>query len=223
MSKIFATFGASAPSTPKHERNVRRFESRAHGPLRFRAVAAVAFLLALTCGVPLSAAAEPIGATFVVVAFDDPQPTDELFAQSWPRLIEENNRDSAALFPGLKPLPGHNAALSLAVVSFAIPGGEAVLSIYTGPLPRCQGAGTLKGTGPVALPCPARLTIRRGGAFRTVDLGFVCRVAPVTALSRTLATFDADANVIRLSAQVGGRPVQTAGDNVSCTRAIPLN
>ena len=194
-----------------------------HGPVHLRAVAAVFLSLALASSVPSAVGAEPISATFVVVAFDNPQPSDEIFARSWPGLIEENNRDSAKLFPGLNPPPGHNAALSLAVARFAIPGGEAVLSIYTGPLPRCQGAGSLRGTGAVALPCPARLTIRRGDAFRTVDLGFVCRVAPVTALSRTLATFDGDADVIRLSAQVGGRPVETAGDNVRCRRAIPLN
>ena len=193
------------------------------GSLHLRAVAAVFLSLARACSVTSAAAVEPISATFAVVAFDNPQPSDMLFSRSWPNLIQENNRDSTALFPGLNPPPGHNAALSLAVARLAIPGGEAVLSIYTGPLPRCQGAGSLRGTGAVALPCPARLTIRRGSSFRTIDLGFVCRVAPVTSSSRTLATFDAEANVIRLSAEVGGRPVETAGDNVPCGRAISLN
>ena len=194
-----------------------------HASLNLCAVAAGFLALALACNVTSAAAAETISAAFAVVAFDNPQPSDDLFARSWPGLIEANNRDSAKLFPGLKPPPGHNAALSLAVARLAIPGGEAVLSIYTGPLPRCQGAGSLRGTGAVALPCPARLTIRRERSFRTVDIGFVCRVAPVTSSSRTLATFDADANVIRLSAEVDGRPVETAGDNVPCGRAIPLN
>jgi len=161
--------------------------------------------------------------TFRIEQFEDPQMSDILFAQSWPRLIEENNRESARFFPTLKPLPGHNSALSLSVAKVPIPSGEAIISIYTGPFPHCQGVGEAHNSEAIAIPCPARMTILRGNTVKTIDLGMVCRVGPVTSSSRATAVYDPKMNAIRLSATVEGKRVDVAGENTSCERTIPLS
>ena len=167
--------------------------------------------------------AQPAPIAFRIEQIEDPRPSDLLFAQSWPDLIEENNRESARLFPSLKPAPGHNSALSLTVARVPIPAGEAVISIYTGPFPHCQGVGEIHNSDPLAIACPGRLTIVKYGAARTINLGMVCRVGPVTNSSRALAFYDPQANAIRLSAMVNGRLVDFAGDGVACGRVIPLS
>ena len=160
---------------------------------------------------------------FRIEQFEDPQPTDILFSESWPRLIDENNRESTKFFPSLKLKPGHNAALSLTIAKVAIPAGEAIISIYTGPFPHCQGIGEIHNLDPVAIACPARMTVRRGDEYQTVDLGWVCRVGPVTSSSGAAAVYDENSNAIHLSAMVAGKLVEVADDGVPCDRIIPLS
>lgn len=159
---------------------------------------------------------------FRIEQFEDPQPTDILFSKSWPRLIDENNRESTKFFPSLKPKPGHNAALSLTIAKVPISSGEVTISIYTGPFPHCQGVGETHNMEPGAIPCPARMTVRRGDEYQTVDLGWVCRVGPVTSSSGAAAFYDEKSNAIHLSAMVAGKLVNVAGDGVPCDRVIPL-
>ena len=125
-------------------------------------------------------------------------------------------------FPLMGGFARNQQGISLAVANVPIPAGEAIISISTGPVPHCQGVGEIHNTDPLAIPCPARMTSRHGDAHDTIDLGWVCRVAPVTHSSGAAAFFDAKAKAIHLTALVAGRIVLTAGDGVPCERVVLL-
>ena len=72
------------------------------------------------------ACAQTATAAFRAVDYEDPQPTQPIFAHTWPGLIDANNKALASGFLHMKAVPGHNLSLVLNNAEIPIPGGKIV-------------------------------------------------------------------------------------------------
>lgn len=154
--------------------------------------------------------------------YENPQPSDPIFAQTWPDLIAENNRANAEGYLHLKPEPGKNLDLFLDNATVDIPGGKAVISIKSGPFAGCRGIGEHHDMNSRAIPCPARITVIRNGTARTSDAGMLCRVGSSNAKNFAQAVFDPKNSSIHVSVVINGIPSDRSEGNDPCDVEIAI-
>jgi len=183
---------------------------------------------ALVCLIPLlistNVMAKDASVPFVGRLYENPQPSDPIFAHTWPRLIEEHNRAEVEGFLHMRPTQGKNFDLYLDAAKLRVPGGEAAVSIYSGPFAGCRGMAAGRAD-PHAIICPAHLTVYRDGSYKTVDIGTACRVGTDRQPTQTTSArtaYDAASNSIHLYAVIDGKRVERTSTDESCDRIIPL-
>ncbi|SDR63320.1 hypothetical protein SAMN05519103_08488 [Rhizobiales bacterium GAS113] len=199
-----------------------------------------AFALAgmIVLSAPAVTQAKDASVPFSPHVYESPQPSDPIFAQTWPTLIEENNRATVEALPKIKIPPGTNAGIALFTARVPIPGGQAIISIAprVGLRPLCNGLAIGPHDNyPHNMTCLAHLTIFRNGMFKTSDIGTVCTLyseEPRTPATSARAVYDATNDSIRLYVMINGRHVERSdggdGDDPlktnagPCDRIIPL-
>ena len=78
------------------------------------------------------ACAQTATAAFRAVDYEDPQPTQPIFAHTWPGLIDANNKAHASGFLHMKAAPGHNLSLVLNNAEIPIPAERSSLQLEVG-------------------------------------------------------------------------------------------
>ena len=139
--------------------------------VRERKSAMVLSALLLAVASYTEACAQTATAAFRAVDYEDPQPTQPIFAHTWPGLIDANNKALASGFLHMKAAPGHNLSLVLNNAEIPIPGGKIVASIRSGLDGGCHIGSISQDETPRAFSCPARVTVYRNGQARTKDIG----------------------------------------------------
>jgi hypothetical protein len=179
-------------------------------------------VLAILAVTPLSlAVAQNATATFRTHLYENPQPSESIFAQTWPDLIDANNK-ALATFLHMKPAPGKNLDLYLDNAELPIAGGKIVASIDTSSFDACHTGPLSQDETPRAFSCPARLTVYKDGQARTKDIGFICRVGSTSPMDAAHMTFDAETNSLRFWAVIAGKMVRVSNTDEPCDRTLSL-
>jgi hypothetical protein len=148
--------------------------------------------------------------------YESPNRTEPIFVQTWPALIDDNNKATLEDLPATKLSFGKNAGISLFTARLPIPGGQAIISIAprVGLHPLCDGLAVGPHDNyPHNMNCPARLTISRKGTYKTIDIGQVCTLyseEPITEATSARAVYEPKTNSIRLYVMINGKHVERA-------------
>ena len=190
--------------------------------VRERKSAMVLSALLLAVASYTEACAQTATAAFRAVDYEDPQPTQPIFAHTWPGLIDTNNKALSSGFLHMKAAPGHNLSLVLNNAEIPIPGGIIVASIRSGLEGGCHIGSISQDETPRAFSCPARVTVYKDGQARTKDIGFICRVGSTSPADVTHMSYDPKANTLTFSAVIGGKAVPFSNTDEPCDRTIAL-
>ncbi|SDR63434.1 hypothetical protein SAMN05519103_08609 [Rhizobiales bacterium GAS113] len=190
------------------------------------------FASALACMViliaPAVARAKDGSVPFIPRVYENPQPSDPIFAQTWPDLIEQNNKEHLEGSFYTTPTPSKNSDILLETATLPIPGGQAIISISPsiGLRSFCLGIGEHHDDLARAEPCRARLTVLRNGVVKTTEIGMVCGIyaqSPPTSATSARAAFDAKTNSIHLYVVIDGKHVERSDGDDPCDHVIPLS
>jgi hypothetical protein len=168
------------------------------------------------------ASAQAVEAIFRQQEYDNPQPGQPIFAETWRGLIQANNEADAHGFLPLKLPPGANAPIILNNAELAIPGGKIVASINSGMYSGCHTGSLSQDTASRAFACPGRVTVYASGQARTIDVGYVCRVGGDTLNSGSHVAYDPKARSLHFYAMVGGKPAPVSNTGEPCDRTVSL-
>ena len=149
----------SGPLTPPQTRC--RFSASAYPAKEIVTSAAIIFAVAFLVS-PLPATAIEASAPLVSHLYENPQASDPLFSKIWPGLLDNNDRQNLSVLK-IKTEPGKHSELIMQTASLTIPGGQLIVSMYSGPFAGCLGIGEHHDDVVRAVPCPARITVIRGG------------------------------------------------------------
>ena len=162
-------------------------------------------------------------ASFVRQEYVDPQPNNPVFAETWPNLIADNNRQQATGFLHLKLPPGRNADIVLYNARLDVDGMTIFVSSTSGLYGGCKPIPNLHNTNSRAAACPSRITIYRNGTSRTIDAGYLCHVAGSTPESGTTIRYDRASNSLVFSNVIAGRLVAATENGAPCPSTVSLN
>jgi hypothetical protein len=169
-----------------------------------------------------SGRAEGLTAKFRQEDYANPQPSQPIFAETWPGLIAANNEAHAKGFLHNGPSPGKNSSLVLNNAVLTIPGGRIVASINSGLYSGCHTGSLSQDNAAHAFSCPARVTIYKDGQARTIDAGFLCRVGGDTPNSAAEVSYDPASKVLQFFAVIGGARVPFSNTDEPCDRTLSL-
>jgi hypothetical protein len=197
--------------------------SRFARPRAFARTICACASIALALSAAESGRAEGLTAKFRQEEYANPEPSQPIFAVTWPGLIVANNEAHAKGFLHNGPAPGKNSSLVLDNAVLTIPGGRIVASINSGLYSGCHTGSLSEDNAAHAFSCPARVTIYKGVETRTIDAGFLCRVGGDTADSAAEMSYDPASNALHFSAVVGGARVPFSNTDEPCDRTISLS
>ena len=147
------------------------------------------------------ALAESKPVPFIAHEYDDPQPTQTIFKQTWPNLIKENNAAGLKNF-GKPSNPRHNEGLFMYNAVLPIKNGSATISIVSALSEQCHGEAVGNHDNfPHIIKCPARLTITQNGKADTFKLKPLCRFGKNQIPKQTYAVYNDIDNSIRVFAK----------------------
>jgi hypothetical protein len=212
-------FRCSAPLTPLQAR--RSFSASAYAAKEIVMSAAIAVAIAFLVS-PLPATAIEGSAPLVSHLYENPQASDPLFSKIWPGLLDNNDRQNLSVLK-IKTEPGKHSELIMQTASLTIPGGQLIVSMYSGPFAGCLGIGEHHDDAIRAVPCPARITVIRGGVYTTIEAGMICRVAKSTSATNTRVSYDAKLNRVLVSTFIAGKRVTETDGDTTCDRGIQLS
>ena len=200
-------------------RQTRHFKSKRSGSMRYLIATVIFTALGIS---PALATSRPV--PFVVTFVKNPQPTQEIFAHSWPNLIKENNDFNINGFLHRKPVKGRNFGLYIDIATVPINGATAIISINDTPFAKCNPnpLGENHHDLPVAILCPARLTIKRNGNYKTYNIGKICRVGSNNPHDLAYAEYSEKQNKISAYAMIGGKKVVPSDFDENCDKTIKL-
>ncbi|MGO9431202.1 hypothetical protein [Rhodoblastus sp.] len=216
-SPVFS--GRSAPLTPPLAR--RSFPASAYAAKEIVMSAAIAFALAFLVS-PLPGTATEASAPLVSHLYQNPQASDPLFSKIWPGLLDNNDRQNLSAL-NIKTEPGKHSELIMQTAALTIPAGQLIVSMYSGPFAGCLGIGEHHDDAIRAVPCPARITVIRGGVYTTTEAGMICRVAKATSATSTRISYDAKLNRVLVSTFIAGKRVTQTDGDTPCDRVIQLS
>jgi hypothetical protein len=171
---------------------------------------------------PLPARATEASERLVAHLYENPEASDPLFSKIWPGLLDSNDRQNLSAL-NIKTEPGKHSGLIMQTASLTIPAGRLIVSMYSGPFAGCLGIGEHHDDAIRAVPCPARITVIRGGVYTTIEAGMICRVAKSTSATSTRVSYDAKLNRVLVSTFIAGRRVTETDGDTACERVIPLS
>jgi len=209
----------SAPLTPPQAR--RSFSASAYAAKEIVMSAVIALAVALLVS-PAPATATETSEPLVSHVYENPQASDPLFSKIWPGLLDSNDRQNVSAL-NIKTEPGKHSELIMQTASLTIPAGQLIVSMYSGPFAGCLGIGEHHDDVIRAVPCPARITVIRGGVYTTIEAGMICRVAKSTSATSTRVSYDAKLNRVLVSTFIAGKRVTETDGDTACERVIPLS
>ena len=183
--------------------------------------AVIAFAFAFFVS-PLPATAAEASAPLVSHLYENPQASDPLFSKIWPGLLDNNDRQNLSVL-NIKTEPGKHSELIMQTASLTIPAGQLIVSMYSGPFAGCLGIGEHHDDVIRAVPCPARITVIRGGVYATIEAGMICRVAKATSATSTRVSYDAKLNRVLVSTFIAGKRVTETDGDTTCDRVVQLS
>jgi len=209
----------SAPLTPPQAR--RPFSASAYAAKEMVMSAAITLAVFVLVS-PLPARATEASERLVAHLYENPEASDPLFSKIWPGLLDSNDRQNLSAL-NIKTEPGKHSGLIMQTASLTIPAGRLIVSMYSGPFAGCLGIGEHHDDAIRAVPCPARITVIRGGVYTTIEAGMICRVAKSTSATSTRVSYDAKLNRVLVSTFIAGRRVTETDGDTACERVIPLS
>jgi hypothetical protein len=205
--------------TPPQAR--RSFSASAYAAKEIVMSAVIALAVALLVS-PAPATATETSEPLVSHVYENPQASDPLFSKIWPGLLDSNDRQNVSAL-NIKTEPGKHSELIMQTASLTIPAGQLIVSMYSGPFAGCLGIGEHHDDAIRAVPCPARITVIRGGVYTTIEAGMICRVAKSTSATSTRVSYDAKLNRVLVSTFIAGKRVTETDGDTACERVIPLS